>query len=203
MRGSDVFRRSVFLAGAVFTGLLCSSGAASGASAAYPFGPAQARLEGSIKYTVIGRYQSAFDRFSGTLQYDPLRRRITSVVLKIAAASIHSRFPKLDRIVRSRRLLDTARYPEIVFIGRDIRPEGAGFRVTGTLQMHGVTQEAGFTFQSIPPEAPGGVLTARGTWVISRKDFGISWNPVLDHGGILVGNHITVDWEVKVRTGQE
>jgi len=177
--------------------------AAAPGEATYAFGPAQARLEGSIKYSVIGRYQAVFDRFSGTLRYDPRRRRVTAVTLKIAAASVHSRFPKLDRLVRSRRLLDTAHYPEIVFTGRDIRPEGEGFRVTGTLQIRGVTQEEDFIFQAAFPETAGGDLTASGTWVINRKDFGIIWNRRLDHGGLLVGNHITVDWEVKIRTGSE
>jgi len=39
------------------------------------------------------------------------------------------------------------------------------------------------------------ILTS-GQWLINRKDFGITWNKLLDKGGIIVGNIITIDWKI-------
>ena len=35
-----------------------------------------------------------------------------------------------------------------------------------------------------------------GVWNIDRKDFGIVWSRVLDKGGVIVGNIITVEWNI-------
>ena len=41
------------------------------------------------------------------------------------------------------------------------------------------------------------ILDLNGSWTINRKDFNIIWNKLLDHGGIIVGDHFTVDWGIK------
>ena len=43
-------------------------------------------------------------------------------------------------------------------------------------------------------------VKASGHWIINRKDFNIVWNPVLDKGGIIVGDHITLNWKIKAYT---
>tara|TARA_B100000401_G_C52441747_1_gene547740 strand:- start:143 stop:259 length:117 start_codon:yes stop_codon:yes gene_type:complete len=36
--------------------------------------------------------------------------------------------------------------------------------------------------------------------MINRKDFGLNWNRKLDHGGLLVGNEVTIELKIQAVT---
>lgn len=165
----------------------------------YYFDGDNSRLKGSIKYTLIGTYRAGFEEFEGTLRYDSKDIEKSSVDLRISTASIKSKYPRLDRIVRSSRLLDAANYPYITFKSTSIRETDQGYYIEGRVKLNDITKDFGFYFDLAGPFREGGeeFLEARGRWVINRKDFEIIWNRWLDHGGIIVGNHITVDWEIQ------
>ncbi|MCA9400861.1 MAG: YceI family protein [Candidatus Omnitrophica bacterium] len=163
-------------------------------------------LNGSIKYSVIGNYHASFEDFSGGITRDN-NHNIQAVTLTIQAASIQSNFPLLDKIVRSKQILDTDQHPLIIFKGQKVYPKDSNadtldadvkrFEVEGTLSMHGVTKSLQFPFEIIRDRKDNSfVYHARGSWSINRKEFGVIWNKLLDKGGILVGNAITVDWKV-------
>jgi len=160
------------------------------------------RIEGSIKYTVVGRYVARFDDYSGKFLFDPANLPKSSVELSIVTASIVSAHPSLDRIVRSAQLLDVKKFPLTIFKSKSIshRQEDPpnNYWVTGDLSLHGVTKEISFPFivDGLQGDHQNRYLKARGVWVISRKDFNIYWHPFLDQGGILVGNHLVVNWEI-------
>lgn len=180
-------------------GLLFSTSAVVAATISVEFGPAQTELQGSIKYSVIGRYLARFERFNGQINVDPATGLVRSVELRIEADSIKSDCGWCDKIVRSPQLLDTAKYPEIVFQGSEITADGDGYIVRGFLDMHGKRREMSFPFDAtVSLEDSGQQLAASGRWVINRKEFDITWNRLLDKGGMLVGNHVTVEWQVNV-----
>ena len=148
---------------------------------------------------MVGRYHADFEKFSGRIEYNPRRQQIVAVRLIIEAESLRSAIPRFDRIVASEMLLNTAKYPQILFESDRIEAAGDGYLVTGKLTLHGVSRVVTFPFQVLPgTEAGHPAFKAAGRWIINRKEFGIIWNPVLDKGGILVGNHITVDWQVRI-----
>ncbi len=164
------------------------------------FGPQETQINGSIKYTVIGKYRANFERFKGEIAFDRQTGQITSVQLVIEAETITSNCDWCDKIVRSEQLLHTEKHPYIIFKSSEIIKDNNGYRVKGTLEMHGVKKEAVFPFEAEIAEggeARGRVLTVSGKWLINRKDFDIVWNKILDKGGILVGNDITVDWGIQ------
>ena len=159
-------------------------------------------IEGSIKYTIIGRYTAHFQDFFGAFTFYPDQPEKSSVTLTIKTASIQSTYPSLDRVARSARLLNVRKFPQANFVSTSIRRlEGKGenaYQVTGELTLHGVTREISFPFTVSSPILDHGkrYVEAKGAWVINRKDFSISWHSLLDKGGILVGNHFTVKWKM-------
>ena len=75
------------------------------------------------------------------------------------------------------------------------------FAVTGDLTLHGVTKPVTFAVEG--PSAPG-----KDPWgntrvglsamtKINRKDFGLTWNAVLESGGILVGEDVQIVLDVQ------
>jgi len=163
----------------------------------YVFEKESSKIEGSIKYTMIGRYRAVFNEYEGYVEYDEKRKEIKSLLLKIDAKSIQSNFKTLDLIIRSGRLLNTAKYPHIIFKSKNIVKTADGYRAVGTLDLHGVKQTLNFPFKYEINEE--GKLEARGSWTIKRKGFNIIWHHKLDRGGVLVGDIITVNWRVVAR----
>jgi polyisoprenoid-binding protein YceI len=165
------------------------------------FGPSETKIEGSIKYTVIGKYTAHFNHFKGRVTLDERAGHVESVYLDIDAASIKSNHPLYDRAARSRRLLYAARYPKIIFKSDRIIHDKNGYKVEGVLEMHGIARRMAFPFQVDMFDdqlSKRKLLHLKGTWAIDRKDFNIIWNRYLDHGGIVVSDIFTVSWGITV-----
>lgn len=165
------------------------------------FGPHETAIEGSIRYSVIGQYTAHFNDFKGRVALDERSGRVLSVYLEIEAGSIKSNHPWCDKLARSRRSLNTARYPKIIFKSDKIIKDESGYKVKGVLEMHGIKRKMIFPFESgvITDQNTGRrLLDLRGSWNINRKDFNIIWNKYLDHGGVLVSDIFTVNWGIKV-----
>lgn len=186
--------------------------AAAALAAALFFGPAAwaqdeydidlklSSIKGSIKYSVVGRYQAEFEKFDGKLFFDPQKNQLTGVDLRIENESIHSEYESLDKIVLSPRLMHAKKFPRTLFKSKAIVPSAKPneYQVSGALTLHGVTKDITFPFTVEGPLEEGGQkrILAKGEWVIARKDFDMYWHSFLDKGGIVVGNHLTVDWEI-------
>lgn len=164
------------------------------------FGPAISNIKGSIKYSVVGRYNAVFEKYEGRLTVDQDSRLIKSVTLDIAADSIQSKHPSFDKIVRSPQLLNVGKFPSIIFQSKSITKNGDSYTVVGDLTLHGITREIASPFSAVVGD--DGTMTIKGEWLIKRKEFGIIWNRLLDKGGILVGDIITVNWEIKIPEGE-
>jgi len=111
-----LIRQKDLLAGIFFlTILLGMNVGKSYAGETIKFGPHEAKIEGAIKYSLIGSYRAHFNDFKGRITFDERSRQIGSVYLEIEAGSIRSDHPWCDKIARSRRLLYALRYPKIIF----------------------------------------------------------------------------------------
>jgi polyisoprenoid-binding protein YceI len=183
-----------------FTILIAMAAGRSYAGEIITFGPQETEIEGSIKYSVIGRYIAHFNSFKGRIAWDERSQRLLSVYLEIDAGSIKSNHLWCDKLARSRRLLNTARYPKIIFKSDKIIQDQSGYKVKGVLEMHGIKRRMIFPFESkmiIDRDTKRKWLELKGSWNIDRKDFNIIWNRYLDHGGIVVSDIFTVNWGIK------
>src|SRR5438445_13270927 len=103
------------------------------------------------------------------------------------AASIVTRIEKSEEHLKIPDFLDVAKYPTITFVSKKIEQGAAGhFKVTGDLTLHGVTREVSLDVEGPSPEIkdPRGNIRAGAqvTTRINRKDFGLTWNQVLEAG---------------------
>src|SRR5438128_12465457 len=98
--------------------------------------------------------------------------------------------------------IDVATYPTITFVSKKIEQVDSGrFKVTGDLTLHGVTREVSLDVEGPTPEIkdPRGDTRAgaQATTTINRKDFGLTWNQVLETGGVAVGDEVTITIDVE------
>ncbi len=165
------------------------------------FGPETSQIKASINYTLVGRYRAHFEKYEGTLIFNEDQKSVKSVFLEIEVNSVRSSFLSLDKIVRSKQILSAKEFPKITFESHSIVGDPEGYRVKGVLNLHGVKKEFFSSFTQdifIDKDTQKEIMLLKGNWVIKRKDFGIIWNKLLDKGGIIVGDYINIDWEIRV-----
>jgi polyisoprenoid-binding protein YceI len=152
---------------------------------------------------MIANVRGEFSKISGTVTADPSNPGASSVTAEIDVNSINTREPDRDKHLKSADFLDVATYPTIKFQSTKIEPDGPeGYKVTGNLTVRGATREVVLNVIGPTPEIkdPWG-YTRRGAEAvakISRKDFGLTYNPILEGGGVMVGDEIEISLEVEL-----
>ena len=150
---------------------------------------------------------------SGSLVFDPENPAQSSADVTIDAGTIWTGQPQRDAHLRSADFLDVENHPRITFKGTQVEVAGArDYILRGALTIRGVSREVelnvSYLGQWLTPwwEEDGGKWVDKGPKVragfvaktrINRHDFGVSWNDVVDKGGVVVGNtiEITIDAE--------
>lgn len=93
-----------------------------------------------------------------------------------------------------------ATFPEITFVSTEVAQSGPEtFEVSGDLTIKGVTRPVSveFEYTGTAVDVLGATrLGLEGKTVVNRKDWGINWNAALEAGGVLVGEKVTLEFEV-------
>lgn len=144
-----------------------------------------------VRHAGISKVKGRFTEVNATIAHT---KEVTSVEATITAESFDSGNPDRDAHIRSADFLDVENHPTLEFRGW---VEGAGheYKVVGTLTLHGhskqVTLDATFGGVAVDPFGNTRV-GVEATTVISRKDFGLTWNAALETGGVLVSDKVTI-----------
>jgi polyisoprenoid-binding protein YceI len=154
----------------------------------------------SIRHLVISKVRGRFGKWTGSVRSENDLAG-SYVEAQIDAASIDTNDPQRDTHLRSADFFDVERFPEITFAADRIEPLGQDrYRVTGELNMHGVTRQV-----TLHVEETGRVKDPWGndrigfsaTTTIDRKDFGLTFNQVLDAGGMALGDKVEIAIEIE------
>ena len=145
---------------------------------------------------LVSTTRGSFTGFSGTIEYNAADITASTVTVTIDAASINTHNTVRDDHLRGPDFFDVENHPEILFVGKRIE----GDKLIGDLTMHGVTKEVALDYEFHGTMADHKGVTRMGasaTAVLNRKDFGMIYNKVLDHGGLLLGEKVTIEIEIE------
>ena len=164
--------------------------------------PVHSVAEFKVKHMMISNVKGQFTSVKGVLVLDETDLTKSHVEASIEAASITTRDAQRDTHLKSADFLDVEKFPTLSFKSTRISRTGAGeLAVAGDLTIHGVARNVIFTVEGPTPPAkdPWGNtrLGLSATTKISRKDFGLNWNATLETGGILVGDEVTITFDVQ------
>src|SRR4030067_1209699 len=127
----------------------------------------------------------------------------TKSELVLDVASVNTGHAKRDEHLRGPDFFDATKFPTITFVTKQVTSVGPDrLKAAGELTIRGVTKEVVLDVQGISQEVkdPWGNfrrgLTA--THKISRRDFGIAWNRMLDTGGVVVGDEVDISVELEL-----
>ncbi|MDT5009947.1 MAG: hypothetical protein QOH57_1564 [Mycobacterium sp.] len=153
------------------------------APAAYRIDPARSTVR-FVNKAMFGLLpvRGTFTVREGTIVVaDDVARSTVSVIMD--AASVDTANARRDNDLRSKKYLDIARHPDILFTSREVTPDS----VTGILRVHGTSQRV--TLALAPESTPDGFQFTTST-CLDRYAFGVTG------GKGLVARHVEVELEI-------
>ena len=155
----------------------------------------------SVRHLVIAKVRGTFARWSGAVQVPDGDFSKATVAVTIDASSIDTGVADRDAHLKSPDFLDAAQYAELRFVGKRTESRADGeVDVVGDLMIKGTTREVVLRVeQHGQTKDPWGNLRAAFTakTSIDRKDFGLTWNQVLETGGVMVGDRVDIEADIE------
>jgi polyisoprenoid-binding protein YceI len=183
---------------------VCALGIPANASAStWEMDAAHSGVEFSVRHMMVSTVKGRFEKVKGAVELDEKEITKSTVEVTIDLSSVNTNDPKRDGHLKSPDFFDVAKFPAATFKSTKVQKVGKNkLKVTGDLNLHGVTKPVVLDVEgpTDPFKTPFGT-TVRGlhaTGKIDRKDFEIGWNKVLDNGGVLVGNEVSLDLNVEL-----
>ena len=164
--------------------------------------PVHTMAEFKVRHMMISNVKGHFTGVTGVLTLDEQDITKSHVEASIDAASINTREADRDTHLKSADFLDVEKFPKLTFTSTRVTSTGEReLQVEGDLTIHGVTRKVVFTVEGPTPPGKDPWGNTRIGWTaatkINRKDFGLTWNTALETGGILVGDEVTITFDVE------
>jgi polyisoprenoid-binding protein YceI len=163
--------------------------------------PVHTHIGFSVKHMMVTTVRGQFREYRGTVRLDPKDFSRSSFEGEIDVASIDTGVADRDNHLRSNDFFDAPNHPKIKFKSSRIEAKGEGeYVVHGDITIRGVTKPIALDveFHGTSKNPYGKTvagLTASGS--INRKDFGVSFNALLETGGVAVGEKVKLELEVE------
>jgi polyisoprenoid-binding protein YceI len=167
----------------------------------WQFDPAHSSIAFSVRHMLVSKVHGRFLRWSGALRFQEAAPATSLLEATIDAASIDTGVPARDAHLRSADFLDVERYPFITFRSAAVEPVGPRqFRLRGELTIRDVTREI-----VLDVEYGGRMRDPRGydrvgftaSTHLDRKAFGVTFNQLLDTGGLALGDRVEIRIDVE------
>lgn len=158
--------------------------------------PAHTDIEFAVRHLMVANVKGRFGTIDATVEIDERHPLTPKVTASIPVASIDTRSEQRDAHLRSGDFFAVDAWPTIEFVGGRITGDPRGeFKLSGSITIKGVTRE--ITLDVVTEgrgndpwgnERIGYSATGR----LDRKDFGLTWNQILEAGGVAVGDTVKI-----------
>ncbi|HUF99080.1 MAG TPA: YceI family protein [Ilumatobacter sp.] len=142
-------------------------------------------------------------RFTGVTGHAEVADNIADSALTVVinTATVNSGNDTRDDHLRSADLFDVEQYPQATFVSTGITVDEATGTLAGNLTIKDVTRPVALDVEYIghardPWGNDRAVFSASTT--INREDWGLTWNMLLEAGGLLVSKEIRIEIEIEL-----
>ena len=162
-------------------------------AAVWKLDPSHSTVEFSAKHMMFTTVKGRFADVEGTVTVNGDTPDTAVVEATMKAASIDTGTEQRDQHLRSADFLDAEKYPDVAFTSTQFTGTNERFTMTGDLTIRGTTKSVTLdvTYEGAGTDPWGGErmgFSADGK--IDRRDFALTYNQVLEAGGVLVSNEI-------------
>lgn len=165
--------------------------------------PAHSELGFKIKHLMIANVSGAFKVFDVKVETDGDDFSTARVDATVDIQSIDTKQAQRDQHLRTGDFFEADKFPQAKFTSKKIEKKNDDtFAVSGDLTMKGITKPITFDVefarvQKDPYGTPGrAALSINGK--INRSEWGITYNSVLETGGLALGEEVKLFADVQV-----
>jgi len=153
-------------------------------------------VEFAVKHMMVATVKGTFREFEGTAYIDEEHPERSSVRATVDVASIDTKEPQRDAHLKSDDFFNAERFPKMTFVSKRVeRVDEDTYNVIGDLTIRDNTREVVLrtTLEGRVTDPWGNDRAGfEATAEISRKDFGLRWNQLLETGGAVVGDKVRI-----------
>jgi polyisoprenoid-binding protein YceI len=170
----------------------------------YQLDKSHASLLMRVSHLGFSTYTTRFSRFDAQLTFDPNNIPASKVLTTIDASSFEmDAAPQMCfDIVKGSQMLDTAKFPQIIFKSERIRMTGAkSMEISGTLTLRGVTRPTVLTatfnggYAGVPNMDPHARIGFSAHGSFKRSDFGMTFG--VPAAGTTMGVGDLIDYSIE------
>jgi len=164
--------------------------------------PVHSSIGFAVRHLVVSKVRGKFAKWTGTLRMDEHDLASTQVDITIETASVDTGVEQRDNHLRSADFFDVGTYPAMTFKSTKVEmAQDGALKLHGNLTLHGVTRPIvlDVEYAGTQNDPWGGYragFSARAS--LDRRDFGLTYNQLLETGGVMVGEKVDVDIELEV-----
>jgi polyisoprenoid-binding protein YceI len=174
--------------------------APTGAKTVWKLDPAHTLVEFSAKHLMISTVKGRIAGVEGSIVLDEKEPSNSAVEVTLDAKTLDTRIEQRDQHLRSDDFLDVEKFPTITFKSTDIQGDEQNFKLTGDLTIRDITRPITLdvTYEGRTKDPWGGERVGfSATGKLDRRAYGLTWNVVLETGGLTVGNDIKIQIEIE------
>jgi polyisoprenoid-binding protein YceI len=164
--------------------------------------PAHSSMEFAVRHLMITTVKGRFTDVQGAVVLDDANPAGARVDVTVGVASIDTREPQRDAHLRSDDFFEAEKYPTLTFRSTGVRDvSDERFKLAGDLTLHGVTRQVvlDVTFEGRTQDPWGGQRAGySATTKIKRSDYGLTWNQLLETGGVAVSDDVKITLDVEL-----
>ncbi len=170
--------------------------AAVAAPATWAVDPAHSNVEFSIRHLMIATVKGRFGGVAGAIVLDEAHPGKSNVDVTIDVATVDTREAQRDGHLRSADFFDVETFPTMTFRSTRIeRTIDGQFKMAGDLTIRNQTRPIvlDVTAEGRGKDPWGGERAGfSAVGKIKRSDFGLTWNQLLETGGVAVGDEVKI-----------
>lgn len=157
----------------------------------------------SVRHLMITTVHGVFEDVRGSVHYDAQRPEASQLEIEIPAATIDTRQAQRDAHLRSPDFFDVEHHPIVRFRSTKVTVKGGQIReLAGELTIRDTTREVVLTVDEVTDEQRdhNGKLRigASAHAKLLRSEFGMTYNKVLETGGVAVSDEIKLKFELSL-----
>jgi polyisoprenoid-binding protein YceI len=161
--------------------------------------PVHTEVGFAARHMMVSKVRGRFRTFSGQIVTgeNPLD---SSVTAEIDLSSIDTGNEQRDAHIKSADFFEVETYPTMTYQSTGVRQHRDGYIVDGKLTLKGVTKDVPLTLElnGFGPDPYGGTRAGfSATAEINRRDFGVNFTAVMETGGAVVSDKITIHLEIE------
>ena len=172
------------------------------ATSTWTIDPAHSAAEFAVRHMMVSTFKGHFRSLEGTVHLDEENPAASSVTASVDVASVDTQTPDRDAHLRSDDFFNAVKFPKMTFRSTSVEHvEDDRWNVIGELTIRDVTKEV-----VLDTEFEGRIVDPWGNerigilarTEISRQEFGVRWNTLIESGGVAVGDRVRVELHIEV-----